>query len=63
MTKKVGNPFNDEGRKAMFDLVDIDQKELLDLDDLKRISEQLKYNLTDDELQEVVNNVSGFGKK
>ena len=31
--------------------------------DLKRISDQLKFNLTDEELQEVINNVAGFGKK
>lgn len=36
---------------------------MLEFEDLKRISEQLKYNLTDEEIQEVVNNVAGFGKK
>ena len=29
---------------------------------MKRISEQLKYNLSDEEIQEVINNVAGFGK-
>lgn len=32
----------------MFDLVDPEQKEVLEFADLKRISEQLKYKLTDD---------------
>ena len=32
----------------MFDLVDPEQKEVLEFTDLKRISEQLKYKLTDD---------------
>jgi hypothetical protein len=30
----------------MFDLVDPEHRGILNLDDLKRISEQLKYNLT-----------------
>lgn len=47
----------------MYDLVNPDHKEFLDLQDLKRISEQLKYNMGEDELQEVINNVAGFGKQ
>lgn len=63
ITNKVGNPFSENGRRAMYDLVNPDQKEVLNLDDLKRISEQLKYNMSEDELQEVINNVAGFGKQ
>jgi Ca2+-binding EF-hand superfamily protein len=62
VTSKVGNPFTEAGREAMFDLVDPEQKKKLEFDDLKRISEQLKYNLNDEEIQEVINNVAGFGK-
>ena len=47
----------------MFGLVDEENKEILTFVDLKRISDQLKFNLTDEELQEVINNVAGFGKK
>ena len=47
----------------MFELVDPEHREKLDMPDLKRISEQLKYNLNDEEIQEVVNNVAGFGKE
>ena len=47
----------------MFALVDPEQREVLQLEDLKRISEQLKYSLSEDEIQEVVNNVAGFGKR
>lgn len=46
----------------MFTLVDQEKKEILTLDDLRRISELMKYNLTDEDIQEVVNNVAGFGK-
>jgi centrin-3 len=63
ITEKIGSPFNEAGRRAMFALVDPDQKEILDVEDLRRISEQLKYNLTEDDIKEVVNNVAGFGKR
>ena len=46
----------------MFDLVDPEHKGVLNMDDLKRISDQFKYNLGEDELKEVINNVAGFGK-
>lgn len=46
----------------MFDLVDTEHRGTLNLDDLKRISEQLKYNMTEEDLREVINNVAGFGK-
>lgn len=63
ITEKVGNPFNESGRRAMFALVDEENKDILTFADLKKISEQLKFNLTEEELQEVINNVAGFGKK
>ncbi len=47
----------------MFSLVDPNGKDVLDFNDLKKISEQMKYNLNDEEVQEVINNVAGFGKK
>ena len=46
----------------MFELVDPGQKERLEMEDLQRISEELKYGLSEEELREVVNNVAGFGK-
>jgi uncharacterized protein YpuA (DUF1002 family) len=36
---------------------------VLEFDDLKRISDQLKFNLTDEDIREVINNVSGFHSK
>ncbi len=47
----------------MFTLVDQEKKEILTLEDLGRISELMKYNLSDEDIQEVVNNVAGFGKR
>jgi Ca2+-binding EF-hand superfamily protein len=46
----------------MFNLVDFEKKETLNFDDLKKISDMMKFNLGDEEIQEVVNNVAGFGK-
>ena len=46
----------------MFNLIDPNQKGSLDIEDLKKISEHFHYNLSDDDLQEVINNVAGFGK-
>ncbi len=63
ITDKIGNPFSEGGRRSMFNLVDIHNKDYLEFSDLKRISEQLKFNLNDEEVQEVLNNVAGFGKK
>ena len=63
VTNKVGHPFSDSGRRQMFDLVEGDSKDVLTYEDLQRISEQLKFNLSDEDLQEVINNVAGFGKR
>lgn len=57
-----GNPFSKEGREAMFNLVDFQKKGLLDMEDLKKIVEYLRYSLSEEDLQEVINNVAGFGK-
>lgn len=46
----------------MFNLVDFEKKETLNFEDLKKISDMMKFNLGDEEIQEVVNNVAGFGK-
>lgn len=44
-------------------MIDPKGKELLEFDDLRRISEQLRFNLTDEDIREVINNVSGFNAK
>jgi Ca2+-binding EF-hand superfamily protein len=59
----VGNPFNEAGRRSMFELIDPEQKETLEFSDMQRVSQQLKYKLSDEEIQEVINNVAGFGKR
>lgn len=58
-----GNPYDEAGRRAIFTLVDPKGKEQLEFEDLKRISEQLKFNLQDEDIREVINNVSGFNAR
>lgn len=46
----------------MFNLIDFEKKGSLNMEDLKKIVEHLRYNLSEEDLQEVINNVAGFGK-
>jgi hypothetical protein len=42
-----GSPFNEEGRRANFGLLDVHGKGELDINDLRYINEQLKYGYTE----------------
>ena len=46
----------------MFGLIDPEGKSILTFDDLSNVAEQMKFNLSQEEVQEVINNVAGFGK-
>lgn len=56
-----GSPFSEEGRRANWTLLDAQGKGDLDLDDLRRINEQLKYGYSDEQLVEIIHSVGGFG--
>ena len=56
-----GHPFNDDGRKATFDLLDTQRKGALDLDDLRYLNEQFRYGFSDDQLVEIIHAVGGYG--
>lgn len=56
-----GNPFNEEGRRANFALLDTQGKGELDINDLRYINEQLKYGYTDEQLQDIIHSVGGYG--
>lgn len=45
----------------MFDLVDVNGKTELDFSDLRRIADQLRFNLSDEDIREVITNVAGYG--
>ena len=46
-----GHPESEEGRRQIFDLCDIEGKEKLTFSDLRKISDAMKYNLSDDAIQ------------
>lgn len=56
-----GNPYNEEGRKANFALLDTQGKGELDINDMRYLNEQLKYGYTEEQLQDLIKSVGGFG--
>ena len=54
-----GNTKTPEGRRAMFELVDLEGKEKLTIGDLLRISDHLNYGLSPDEIQQIVRKIAG----
>ena len=56
-----GHPFNDDGRKATFNLLDVQRKGTLDLDDLRYLNEQFRYGFSDDQLVEIIHAVGCYG--
>jgi Ca2+-binding EF-hand superfamily protein len=56
-----GSPFNEEGRRQNFNLLDVTAKGELDLNDLRYISEQLKYGYDDEALIDIIHSVGGYG--
>ena len=44
----------------MWELIDVEGKESLDASDLKSIGQELRFNLTDTDITEVIQNVGGF---
>ena len=59
LTAKLGSPYTEEGRSAAFSLLDIQGKNELDLDDLRYLSEQLRYGFKDSHLEEIIKIVGG----
>jgi Ca2+-binding EF-hand superfamily protein len=60
LTKKIGNPFTDEGREAHFILLDRHGKGELDLTDLRYINEQLHYGFDEQHLVDLLHAIAGF---
>lgn len=56
-----GSPFSEDGRRQNFNLLDVTAKGELDLNDLRYISDQLKYGYDDDQLVELIHTVGGYG--
>ncbi|KAM3143264.1 hypothetical protein pb186bvf_004596 [Paramecium bursaria] len=60
LTKALGNPFDQQGREQLFNTIDIEEKQTLAADDIKLISKDLHFNLTDQEVVDVIHNVGGY---
>ncbi|CAK65330.1 unnamed protein product (macronuclear) [Paramecium tetraurelia] len=60
LTAKLGHPFDQKGRVQLFKLIDVDGKGTLDKGDLHKISEELRFNLTEDDIEEIIHNVAGY---
>ena len=56
-----GNPYTAEGRTANFSLLDPQGKGELDINDLRYINEQLHYGYTEEQLEDLIKSVGGFG--
>lgn len=56
-----GSPFSEDGRRQNFNLLDVSGKGELDINDLRYISDQLKYGYDEDQLVELIHSVGGFG--
>ena len=57
----MGNPYSEEGRRANFALLDVQGKGELDINDMRYINDQLKYGYDEEQLNDVVKTVGGFG--
>ena len=56
-----GSPFSEDGRRCNFNLLDVQGKGELDLNDLRYINDQLKYGYSDEQLLDIVHTVGGYG--
>jgi Ca2+-binding EF-hand superfamily protein len=55
-----GNPFNEEGRRSTFNLLDYEGKGELDFKDLRYINDQLKYGYDEQQLLDIIHAVGGY---
>lgn len=58
-----GDPKTESGRRAMFNLVDLEGKERLSVGDLLRLSDSLGFGLTPEEVQSLVKNIGGHKER
>ena len=60
LTKRIGTNTSAEGRKTVFELIATEKdSKALTFDELKEAAKQGHFNLTDDEIQEVIKRVGG----
>lgn len=60
---KKGNANTEEGRRQAFALVDREGEERITFSNLKKVSNMLKLNLNDDQVQDAIQSIAGKGKQ
>ena len=58
LTARMGNAREPKGREALFKLIDRDQKGELTVDDLKSLAKEVGHIISEEELKEVMDNIS-----
>ena len=61
LAKKLGNVRSTEGRNSLFQLIDDQEKEYITFDDLKNLAKEVGHVISDDDLNEIVENMSKNG--
>ena len=61
LAKRLGNVRSTEGRNSLFQLIDDQEKEYITFDDLKSLAKEVGHVISDDDLNEIVDNMSKDG--
>ncbi|EGR29207.1 hypothetical protein IMG5_160870 [Ichthyophthirius multifiliis] len=63
LTQYLGNTVTQEGRESLFSILDKKSRNFVTKDELKQTADELRYNIGDQEIEEIVQNVAGFGQQ
>lgn len=58
LTRRMGNAREPEGRQTLFSLIDTEGKGEINVDNLRNLAKEVGHIITDDELKEVMDNIS-----
>lgn len=58
LTERLGNVRTKEGRETLFHIIDADKKGQLTFDDLKKLAREVGHIVTDEDIKEIMNNMS-----
>lgn len=58
LTERLGNVKTPEGRETLFNLIDSDNKGVISFDDLKRLAKEVGHIISDDDLNEIFQNIT-----
>eukprot|EP01016_Furgasonia_blochmanni_P022930 TRINITY_DN2488_c0_g1_i12.p2 TRINITY_DN2488_c0_g1~~TRINITY_DN2488_c0_g1_i12.p2 ORF type:complete len:161 (+),score=39.15 TRINITY_DN2488_c0_g1_i12:412-894(+) len=58
ITARLGNPGTLDGRRTIFNIVDMEKKGAISFENLKQLAREIGYNISDNEIQEVIQSIS-----